>query len=266
MQTSILFTIFLSVKFAFTADEEPANGNLRVGKGETKVKVPLVINISEDLPEQSVVYQSRSFPNHYYYGIKPEYDAEYRIGAIKDGQEVIIEDDERSVGRTFMVDTTERANKGLGIFKYVDVSTVYKTESGDLEHDIREFLKMSQHLPYREIDRHPVEVDVSRQDGTLIVKRLVKDDGEILYFISRDLDNAAVIGRVKYGRYIVDDRTDGLVYRFVVLTENAGDRPITITSYTKDGKRIKSKYVFVDDDQGFKLESEDIADDIGHVE
>ncbi|EKX73889.1 signal peptide containing protein [Theileria equi strain WA] len=198
-----------------------------------------------------VTLSSKRIPGGIYYTIWSKYKDHYTIGSVHDAGEMLVERDANATSRQVITELREDGTK------YVVVSTTKNTQCAKGKtvktKIIEEFIKRPTYFRYVKIFRVPLDVDLLTQESNHYINvELVVDWGKykrgvangtapmdrpenletlpMKFTVQEDMQDDAVIGRVTFGDYVIDDETEGLIERSVVWKKGIEDPRITVIS------------------------------------
>ncbi|EKX72557.1 hypothetical protein BEWA_050250 [Theileria equi strain WA] len=211
-------------------------------------KDPVTLDISGETPGTIMEVEGEEYNGNRIFCTRPEFAEEYRIGDVMDGRELIFGDrlrnDEREVFTYVQEDGTT----------YVEVLSIYKGENGVIR-EIDEFLRRFNDSRYRRLIREPVELDVTNYDPSSgKIKMEVYSRGRRIYSVRDTLKY--LVGVVRYGKRVIDDVTEGVKFKEVLVDERRG-LTIEVARFMKNGDLVNLEYKFVGENEGFELVSEE---------
>ncbi|EKX72231.1 signal peptide containing protein [Theileria equi strain WA] len=173
------------------------------------------------------------------YTIKPRLNKNYKIGAVFDGTHLILEDESTIIDRNVL-------------FRYFTDGTRYimvTTAKGGVEDskvEITEMIKKTDDMMYMPLVRWPLDLNlVDQHDERFIKVTNGIKRGIIVYTTKNDMELDFFIGIVKYGRYIVDERVDGVLKKMIQVDKRRNPWIITISAFLNDGRFINLTYRIV---------------------
>ncbi|AFZ79982.1 hypothetical protein BEWA_028310 [Theileria equi strain WA] len=214
-----------------------------------KEKVPIDINLSGQRPARITTIPSAKFFGGINYIIQHSRRHTHILGAVYDKEELIIEGSPMSVSRYVLHVIREDDSRYLRII-------TRNRSTGAHVSTVNEYVKGHGDSGYRRLNRIPMDIDLlSQESSQYICVDFVTDwktiDGNIeslrdldgipenlelipmRYRIQKEVQDDFVLGRVKYGQYLVEDLTEGLISKEIIW-EGGIEHPriMTISRYT----------------------------------
>ncbi|EKX72375.1 signal peptide containing protein [Theileria equi strain WA] len=218
-------------------------------------KTPIYLNLSRGIPSKiRVEGVARIFgANHYM--VRPEYYETHRIGEVKDGVEVLFDDNARILERVVYFC---REDDGTNIARAIDFCTM---DDGSIVTETSELVKKPGSINYVPLVRYPIDIDVLTQKNTSTVRVQGDLRSQATFKLLDRMTNHAYIGIVKCGGQIVHKALSNDIFVRDITFNSLGKEPtILVKTYMKDGVCIHSKYQFSYDKMRFRLVHEDTRD------
>lgn len=187
------------------------------------------------------------------YTIRGSYRHTHILGDVMDGKELLQHGDPRAISRYVLVHPRKDGSKYIRMI-------MRPRENNGTTRIVDEFVKPIG-LPYRPINRTPVDIDILTQENDQYIHTeliadwslydqhpgIIPEDIEtmpIMFSIQENVQDNVVIGVVKFGQHILEKKVDGLMERKVTWEGGLEAPTVTITSRYKDGTEIENQHRF----------------------
>ncbi|EKX73518.1 hypothetical protein BEWA_035540 [Theileria equi strain WA] len=211
------------------------------------LKTSLDLDLSAPLPEQVTTISLNDYDRAHLYTIKPEYANEYKIGKVVDGSILVSEDHLKIIERkVFFASNSDNV-------KCVEIVNAYINNENNIAKDLEEFEMLPSDEIYHPVIRIPIELNLFQTTSTKFIHVETIMENVRHYSVQQYLKYDVVIGKVKYGEYILDDAVEGVLQKRVVFSKSEEEYSIEIISIMNDWTRVKSQYVSRGEDKPFLL-------------
>ncbi|AFZ79459.1 signal peptide-containing protein [Theileria equi strain WA] len=222
------------------------------------IKDPIELDLSDELPDKVKIIPSVKFSGGSNYLVMKKHRSTHTIGAVVDKENLLVNSSEENMGRYVLVVPIGDGSR------YVRVVTRSRTGSNYFT-AVDEFIKGPSNFGYSRVSRISLDLDILTQQSSNLISIDVFPDPyspqsvTAKFTVNKEMMHQAVIGRVKYGKYVVNDGVEGLIERSVTWEGGPDDPRITILSLYKDGMYYEIRYVFeTEPDEGFHNYSDKI--------
>ncbi|AFZ80615.1 signal peptide-containing protein [Theileria equi strain WA] len=198
-------------------------------------KIPIHININHTPPEKVLVTPYGVSIEGIYINITPEFEDRYKIGVVKDDNILLSDDRENIVAKQIFSIIHNDGSK----FVELDITSI--TDSGEVEKNIEEYIRPSGGLAYIAVVRNPIEVDIAQVELNQHVQVVVSGEQKKV-FIKDVFKTTLFIGIIKYESLILDNDTQGVLYKYIVVEVENGPT-IKVISYFRNGSSKFRIYV-----------------------
>ncbi|EKX72531.1 hypothetical protein BEWA_049990 [Theileria equi strain WA] len=231
--------IFLFVGYAFAWPKE---------------KIPINLDVTQLFQWKIRITPSEEAPGGSNFTIQKNSRHTHIIGKVMDGDEVVYSGDPTDTSRFILFVPRENGDR------YIRILNRNRTNGHHFVNTVHEFVKKSGGNSYRQIDRTHIDINLpfQRTDNYINVELVLNFNTyqindtipesfqtlPIKFSTQKEIQDDLTIGRVYYGRYLLNNEIEGLIYREVTWEGGPNSPLITIESHYKDGTLVEKKYIF----------------------
>ncbi|EKX73484.1 hypothetical protein BEWA_035200 [Theileria equi strain WA] len=213
-----------------------------------KERSPIDLDIAYELPPQICVSISETHPNGRYFYLKKSIANRFRLGLITCADSVIFLGNEKDMLRFVFLQELDDGKR------YMRIVSKLADYHGNARRRVDEFVKLPTVTRFLRLFRTLLYMDIPTQEPNHMIQ--VETDiqsGALKFSIRPEMKLEVTIGVVKFGRYMVNWRTHGLMERDVIWEGGVDNPHIKMTSLFNDGTRVETTYGF--DGRGFIMGS-----------
>ncbi|EKX72027.1 signal peptide containing protein [Theileria equi strain WA] len=231
----------------------------RVHSSPPREKIMIEVDISGMRPGKVEIIPSAQYPGAINYIVRGNSRHTHVIGNIKDGSVLITEGDPRSMSRYVLLLRKNNGTKYLRVITRYRNNNIYSTR-------ITEFRKRENEVEYSAVIKRPVDINLpTQEDNNAISVKLVSipepgdtkpEQAQSLKFsVKQEMIDEIIIGKVLFGKYILDDKRTDMVNRVVIWEGGLRYPSVTIITRYSDGNELENDYKYMDSEIGFVVES-----------